>query len=72
MLANILYKKLKDSTSKEVVDLIKAIYMASSLSNCLISDLLDYQLIEHDKFTVNYSEFDLKKTIKGLFKILSM
>jgi hypothetical protein len=41
MLADILLKSI-DPRSKNIVKLVRAIYSASSLSNFLINDLMDY------------------------------
>jgi hypothetical protein len=58
MLSDILLKSM-DPKNTQAIKLIRAIFSASSLSNFLINDLMDYQLLETGNFKIKFEWFDL-------------
>jgi signal transduction histidine kinase len=67
MLCEFLIRKIKNP---ETNHMIKTIYSASKLSNFIMQDLLDNQLVEQGHFKLNFIQFNVKTEIEELFKIL--
>ena len=70
MLSNILIKKLENQ-GPETKGLISTIFNTSMLTNFLVQNLLDHELIERGKIKIQLTKFNLDHVLCDVFRILT-